>query len=179
MGKAVAMAGVIILALHASFFAVAVAADYTPSFVGQKYFKDYTKELKAPSCRVEDASESIEKTQLTLLFAECHHRHELLLSKVSAHGAENSIVHQLTVRELKKGEAFHNNGPYCYFGQDKGKRIPFVGIFKGWNKNKPMTKKSGVLLEGWMVNSISEKIEPLSAEKLDKVSCLDESGGED
>lgn len=179
MKKTVVIAGVIISVLKPSFFAVALAADHTPSFVGQKYFNNYMEELKAPACIVEPAAEPIEKTQLTLLFAECQHRHVLLLSKASANGTEHSIVHQLTVRELKKGEAYQNNGPYCYFGKDKEKRISFVGIFKGWNETKPMTKKSGVLIEGWMVNSKSEKIEQLSAEKLDKVSCEDESGGED
>jgi hypothetical protein len=167
------------LALTISFVTVALAADNPPNLIGQKYFKDYTKELKAPSCKVEDASEPIEKTRLTLLFAECQHRPVLLLSKTSDSGTESSIVHQLTVRKPKAGEAFHNNGPYCYFGENKEKRISFVGIFKGWKKTKPMTLKNGVVVEGWMVNPKTEKIEPVRTEDLEKISCLDERGGDE
>jgi hypothetical protein len=42
-----------------------------------------------------------------------------------------------------------------------------------------MTKKNGVIVEGWMVNPKTEKIEPVNAQQLDQISCLDESGGED
>jgi hypothetical protein len=162
-----------------SFFTTALAADGSPSFVGQKYFKDYTKELKSPSCEVDGAFEPIKKSQLTLLFAECSKREVLLLSKALDGGKENLIVHQFVVRDLKTGEEFQKNGPYCYFGKDKEKRISFVGVFKGWNATKLMTKKNGVIVEGWMVNPKTEKIEPVNAQQLDQISCLDESGGED
>lgn len=178
MVKFVAASGLLVSMLTLCFFTVGFAADNPPSFTGQKYSNDFTQELKAPSCKVEDASEPIENTQLTLLFAECQHRRVLLLSKASGRGAGYSIVHQLPVRELKKGEALHNNGPYCYLGGDKDKRISFVGLFKGWFQTKPMTKKSGVIVEGWMVNPKTEKIEPVGGKKLDMISCLDESGGE-
>jgi hypothetical protein len=160
------------------FSNTALAAGDLPSFIGQKFSGDYRTELKGPECKIEDLFMRIEKTRLFLLGAECKNRNIILLSKASENGSPHSIIDQHNVRPLKKGEQFYSMSPYCYFGKKKDHPITFSGIFKGWKAQKAMTKKNGILIEGWIVDPKTEKIETLDAQKLNTVTCLDESEGE-
>lgn len=129
------------------------------------------------NCIKKDSIGRIENTNLGLLIAKCSNQNLIIMSKSVDNEQKKVIVHELAVRELKKGESLRLSGHFCYLGKKIENRIDFIGIFNGWKQTSAMTKKNGIIVDGWLINIKNEKIEPVSAKQINEISCLDESGG--
>lgn len=167
---------ILILPLFFSFYVS--AADHV--FIG----KIYSGVISVPNCsniQVENLGDLV-KTKLIISYGECSGKHMVWLSKVTSGGYNQGlreVVDQQIIRSLIKGETYHANDPYCYFNSNREKRIVLPAIFKTWKKKGPMTKKNGAIVEAWMINPKTLKIEKPDASTFDNISCEDESGGED
>jgi hypothetical protein len=148
--------------------------------VGRKY----SGESPLPNCKdIETNSLMLAKSGLILESGSCDGTFLLWLSRVDSKDdsqpqGKKTVVNQVVIRNLKKGEKF-SLSPLCYFNSNPDKQVVFSAIFKGWKSTGRMTTKNGYIVEGWLLNESSSKMEKASSAQLAQISCVDESGGED